>query len=88
MTAQQEAEQQRAAATKAEKDLAAEREAKGKDQARVLEVEEALKGVYKEHDALQDKEKEAGAELDKLRLVHAEVQSQAHADRAVLQQVR
>ena len=42
----------KAIATKAEKDLAAEKVARGKDQAWVLEVEETLKGVYQEHDDL------------------------------------
>jgi hypothetical protein len=51
--ARQEAEQQKTAAAKAEEELAAKKVARGKDQARVLDVEETLKGVYKEHDALQ-----------------------------------
>jgi hypothetical protein len=81
---QQEAEQQKAAAARAEKELAEERAARGKDQARVLEVEDTLKGVYLECDALQKKEKETGAELKKLRSAHAEAQTLARADHEVL----
>jgi hypothetical protein len=86
--ARQEAEQQKAAATKVEGDLAAEKVAREKDQARVLEVQKTLKGVYQERDALQNKEKVANTELEKLCLVHAEVQTWARADREVLQQVK
>ena len=39
--------------------------ARGKDQAWVLEVEETLKGIYQERDALQEKEKVASTELEK-----------------------
>jgi hypothetical protein len=84
--ARQEAEQQKAAATKAEGDLAAKKVARDKFQARVLEVEETLKGVYQESVTRQNKEKVANMELEKLRLVHAKVQTQAQADREVLQQ--
>jgi hypothetical protein len=86
--AQQEAEQHKAAATKTEKDLATEKVARDKDQTRVLEVQETLKGMYQECGALHNKEQEASVELDKLRLAHAEVQTQAWAYREVLQQVR
>jgi hypothetical protein len=82
--ARQEAEQQKAAASKAEEELAAEKVARGKDQAWVLKVEETLEGVYKECDALQEKEKVASTELEKLRQAHTEVQTQACADREAL----
>jgi hypothetical protein len=68
LKARQEAKQQKAVDAKAGKDLAAEKVAREKDHARVLEVEEALKGVYLERDSLQEKEKKAGEELKKLRL--------------------
>lgn len=60
----------------------------GKDQAWVTEVEDSLKGVYLERDALQEDKKKAVVDFEKLILTHAEVQSQARADREVLQQVR
>ena len=52
LNAQQEAKQQKAAVAKVGKDLAAEKVAREKDQGRVLEGEEALKGVYLECDSL------------------------------------
>jgi hypothetical protein len=74
-------------ASKAGEELAAEKATREKDQARVLEVEETLEGIYKERDTFQEKEKVASTELEKLHQAHAEVQSQAHVDREVLQQV-
>ncbi|EMS62030.1 hypothetical protein TRIUR3_14206 [Triticum urartu] len=47
----QEVEQQKATGVRAEKELAEERAARDKDQARVLEVEETLNGVHQERDA-------------------------------------
>jgi hypothetical protein len=47
-----------------------------------------LKGVYLEHGAFQEKEKKVTAELKNLSLAYAEVQTQARADREVLQQVK
>lgn len=52
-----------------------------------MEVDETLKGMYEEHDALQYKEKKASEELKMLRLVHAETQTQARANHKVLNQV-
>ncbi|KAM3299175.1 hypothetical protein ACQJBY_040584 [Aegilops geniculata] len=49
--ARQEAEQQKATGARAEKELAEERTARDKDQARVLKVEETLNGVHQERDA-------------------------------------
>ena len=63
LTARQEVEQQKAATAKAEKDLATEKVAREKVQARVLEVEETLKGVYLERDSLEKKEKETSKQL-------------------------
>ena len=64
--ARQEAEQQKAAATKAEKDLAAEKVARDKDQARVLGLEETLKGVFEVRDKLRAEVKQEKEELEKL----------------------
>lgn len=86
--ARQEAEQQKATVAKASKELAEEKVAHGKDQAQVIEVEDILKGVYLEHDTLQEDQKKAAAEFEKLKSAHAEFQSQARADHEVLQQVR
>nr|XP_020171021.1 tropomyosin-like [Aegilops tauschii subsp. strangulata] len=74
--ARQEAKQQKVAAAKAAKDLAAEKVARGRDQERVLEAEEDLKGMYLERDSLREKENKAAQELQKLRLTHAELQTQ------------
>jgi hypothetical protein len=75
-------------AAKAEKELAKERVARGKDQARVVDVKDTLKGVYLERGAFREKEKNATAELKNLSLAYAEVQTKARADREVLQQVK
>ena len=57
--ARQEAQQQKATAARAEKDLAAEKVAWGKDQVWGMEVEETLKGVYEARDSLQAMEENA-----------------------------
>ena len=85
---QQEADQQKAAAEKASSELAEEKAARGKDQARVIEVEEDLKGLYVQRDTLQDDQKKKAAELEKLGLACKEAQTQARADREELQQVK
>jgi hypothetical protein len=51
-------------------------------------VKDTLKGVYLERGAFQEKEKKATAELKNLSLAYAEVQTQARADREVLQQMK
>ena len=79
-----EAQQQKVVVAKEEKDLAAEKVARGRDRARVLEVEETLKGVYEACDALQIKEEKASKVLKKLRLAHSKLQTQTKADREVL----
>ena len=66
-----------------------ERVTQGKDQVRVVEVKDTLKGMYLDHNAFQEEEKKkATMELKNLSLAYAEVQTQARADRKVLQQVK
>ena len=86
--ARQEAEQQKAAAEQASEQLTKEKEAASKHAARVVEVEEDLKGLYVQCDTLQDGQKKKAAELEKLGLACKEAQTQARAAREELQQVK
>ncbi|XP_020150077.4 uncharacterized protein [Aegilops tauschii subsp. strangulata] len=85
--AQTEAEQQRATSEKSNTELSEERDARRKDQARILEVEQDLKGLYAERDVLQADKKNDAAELKRLELAHNEAQVQARSDREELRQV-
>ena len=85
--ARQEVDQQKVAAAKVEKDRDAEKVAREKDQARVLEVEETLKGVFEARDNLHAEEQKVKEEIHKLRLAHSDLQTTARADCKVLQQV-
>jgi hypothetical protein len=73
--AQQDAEQQKAAVKKASEELAEEKATQSKDQARVVEVEEDLKGLYAKHDILQADQKKKAAELEKLSSACTEAQT-------------
>ena len=65
-SARKEVRQQKTAAATAEKARAAKKAAGEKHQARVLEVEETLKGVFEARDKLQEEERRAKEELEKL----------------------
>ena len=84
-TARREVKQHEAAAANAKKARAAEKAAGDKDRARVVEVEETLKGVFEARDKLQLERKQMKEELKKLKLAHADLKSAARADREVLQ---
>ena len=86
--ARQEVDQQKVAAAKVEKDRDAEKVAREKDQARVLEVEETLKGVFEARDKLQAEETKVREELKKIQLAHSEIQTTAQADREMLSKWR
>src|SRR3989337_2474416 len=64
--ARKEVRQQKAAAAAAEKARATEKAAREKHQARVLEVEETLKGVFEACDKLQEEGQRTKEELGKL----------------------
>ena len=64
--ARQEVEQHEAMATRAKEARAAEKVARDKDRTWVLEVEEALKGVYVERDKLQAEDERTKEELENL----------------------
>jgi hypothetical protein len=69
-------------------ELAEEKIARGRDQARVIEVKEDLKGLYAQCDTFQGDQKTKAAELEKLSLACQEAQSQSRADREELHQVK
>nr|XP_045089558.1 chromosome partition protein MukB-like [Aegilops tauschii subsp. strangulata] len=80
--ARQEVKQHEAADTKEEKARATEKVAGDKDRARVLEVEETLKGVFEARDKLQ-----VQGQRTKEELAHADLKTVARAACEVLQQL-
>ena len=82
--ARKEVRQQENAAATAEKAQAAKKAAGEKHQARVLEVEETLKGVFEARDKLQEEGQRTKEELEKLQRAHSELKTSARADREEL----
>ena len=79
--------QHEAVAADAEKPRAAEKAAGDKDQARVVDVEEILKGMFEARENLQVKGRRTKEELEMLHLALADPKTAARKDRKVLSQL-